>query len=278
MPVPEVDRGHELTKGYIDALAQLRSGSEVADKPVLCVYAKETKQHVVRTPGHEDARPVMMTEFRLIDGDGEQIHARLSVGIAQWGRMLNRGDMIRLDNFTELRYRPNEASSRMPALFVLGLSRVGYFPLQDDFVKKEMLACKLSLPSEHNDVIEPAIDDLDPRKDPPPACTHNNRLCAAYGVRFLSCICDVIPPENLNLATVKEDCYFATDDLEGENAMSRSHKRNMLFWWYATNVYSIVGAGNVQRLPPCLNYAIRKAYLPERDDMKLTGFHRRNSR
>lgn len=61
MPVPESDRGQTLTKGYIEALAQLRSGSDVSDTPVLCVFSKVTKQRTINTPGHEDARPVMMT-------------------------------------------------------------------------------------------------------------------------------------------------------------------------------------------------------------------------
>ena len=120
--------------------------------------------------------------------------------------------MIRLDRFTKLRYRVNSNSPRMPVLFILCLSRVGFIPLQDGFVKKEMICCKLSIPSEHNDKIEPSLQDgLDPRKDPAPECTDGSRLCAVYGVRFLKCVCDVIPPGELNLATIKEDCYFATD-------------------------------------------------------------------
>ena len=65
----------------------------------------------------------------------------------------------------------------------------------------------------------------------------------------------MIPVAERNLATIKEDCYFADESLED---MSQSHKCNMLFWRYATNVYSIVGKG-VRQLPRCLVYAIREA-------------------
>ena len=62
---------------------------------------------------------------------------------------------------------------------------------------------------------------------------------------------------NLNLQTVKEDCYFATDALD---QMSASHKRNMVYWWHATNVYSIAGRGRVERMPPCLEYAMQDTF------------------
>jgi len=40
----------------------------------------------------------------------------------------------------------------------------------------------------------------------------------------------------LDLATIKDDCYFATDEMD---KMTNPHKRNMIYWWYATNIYSI---------------------------------------
>lgn len=117
----EDDRGLSLTKGYIKALSELRSGSEIADSPVLAVYTTETKHHG-DTSGRSvgsNTQLILMTEMRLVDGDGHQINARLCVNLAQWGRMLTRGDLIRLYTFTELRYRVNDTSARMPALFLV---------------------------------------------------------------------------------------------------------------------------------------------------------------
>lgn len=265
-----------LTKGYIKALSNLKSGSEITDNPILAVYVVDTKfRGDMSGRPRTDSQSLLMTEMRLVDGDGYQIHARLSVNLAQWGRMLYRGDKIRLDSFSELRYRVNEDSAQMPALFIHGISRVGYSPLPDEFMK-ELLPCSPA-PSEDNASmpVPACADGLDPRKDPPPECTDKNRLCALYGIRFFTCVCKAIPVEERVLATIKEDCYFANEELD---EMSQSHKRNMLFWWYATNVYSIVGKDNVKELPPCLTYAIRNAYLPEDPNEHFHGFHRRNSR
>ena len=96
-----------------------------------------------------------------------------------------------------------------------------------------------------------------PRKHPKPVCFSANRMCALYGLQFGSCVTECIPVTELNLQIVKEDYYFATDPLD---EMSSSHKRNMIFWWYATNVYSIAGKGHMARMPPCVKYAIRYAH------------------
>lgn len=61
----------------------------------------------------------------LVDGDGEKIHARLNRNLVEVGCMLKIGDMIRLDLFTQLRFRINSGSPHMPMLFIHGLSRVG---------------------------------------------------------------------------------------------------------------------------------------------------------
>ena len=67
---------------------------------------------------------------------------------------------------------------------------------------------------------------IDPRKEPKPVCNNETRTCALYGLRFIICVCDAIPAASLNLETVKQDCYFATDDLD---KMTNSHKCNMIY-------------------------------------------------
>ena len=48
------------------------------------------------------------------------------------------------------------------------------------------------------------------------------------------------------------------------NQMANTHKRNLLYYWYATNIYSIRGRGFRRRLPVCLVDAVRAAF-PEPD-------------
>ena len=174
--------------------------------------------------------------------------------------------------FTPLRYRLNSASPRMPALFIHKISRVGNVPLDDDDLEG-MLPCSRALPREHLDEFEPDDDGfvIDPRVHAKPACTDDSRLCAKYGIRFAACICDAIPVGSLKLEALKMDCYFATDELD---SMPNNHKRNMIFWWYATNVYSIVGKGNTERMPLCLEYAIRDLYTNP-DGVPFKGYRKR---
>ncbi len=84
---------------------------------------------------------------------------------------------------------------------------------------------------------EPIDNELviDPRQHDVPECTYGERKCAMYGVRFLNCVCDAIPVEKLDLDAIHQDCYFATTEL---THMPNNQKRNMIYWWYATNILS----------------------------------------
>ena len=225
--VEEKATSTELSKGYIKAMAEHRSGSGVSDHPTLCVYAVDPKFYEdVAGRAKEKQQNVKLTNMRLVDGDGVQIHTRLAIHLTEMGRMLKRGDIIRLDLFTELRYRVNITSPRIPTLFILRLSRVGHMPLPDTSVKG-ILACSSILPNEDADQFKPSEDRvIDPRIHDKPTCTDANRICAVYSIRFIGCVCEVLPVAKRNLATIKQDCYFATDEIKH---MTNSHKRNMLF-------------------------------------------------
>jgi hypothetical protein len=45
--------------------------------------------------------------------------------------------------------------------------------------------------------------------------------------------------------------------------MTESQKRCMIYWWYATNIYSICGKKHRMKLPDCLVNAVRTAYPEE---------------
>lgn len=91
-----------------------------------------------------------------------------------------------------------------------------------------------------------------------------------YGIHFLNCVCDAIPVEKLDLGAIHQDCYFATTEL---THMPNNQKRNMIYWWYATNIYNIAGRGNIDRLPLCLEYRVRQLY-PNPDGEAYTGCKR----
>ena len=273
LPLPQASK--EATHGYVQALTNLESGSDVpgvgwgVNGPVLVVYAIETGHHkdVSSVVKKEEEQTVKLTTLRLVDGSGDQIHCRLAINLAETGRCLKRGDVIQLDSYTELRFRVNKTSPRLPGLFVHELSRLGHTILKDKNVKNILPMAK-SLPDEHTDLFEPSSERvIDPRVDEKPECTDQNRCCAVYGIRFVNCICKCMPVDKCDLATIKEDCYFATNELDD---MQPNHKRNMLYWWYATNIFSISGKGNRGKLPECLEYAIREAY-PNPEGVQYKG-------
>ncbi len=113
----------------------------------------------------------------------------------------------------------------MPALFVHKLSRVGRDNnLPDACVNwAEYISCTSKSIVVLSPDWEPIDNELviDPRKYDPPECTHGRRECALYGVRFLNCVCDAIPVEKLDFASIHRDCYFATTDLR---EMSNNNK------------------------------------------------------
>jgi hypothetical protein len=113
---------------------------------------------------------------------------------------------------------------------------------------------------------------IDPWEHDPPECMYGRRKCTSYGVQFLNCICDAIPVdvEKLDLAAIHQDCYFATTKLM---EMPNNQKQNMIYWWYATNIYNVAGRGNIDRLPLCLEYWVRQLY-PNPDGEAYTGCKR----
>ena len=271
MPLPPEDRELEPTRGYVKSVANLSNDeSETEDHPILSVLAVNSFHRKDESTIPDQTQNVKFTEVKLVDGDGQKIHARLNRNLVEVGHVLKRGDKIRLDCFTPIRYRINASSPRMPMLFIHNLSRVGSEPLEDEDIEPKMMACTSMLtPREPLDEFE-CLEDyyiIDPRVHPKPKCTNEERCCAMYGLRFITCVCDAIPVSSLDLETIKADCYFATKDFD---KMEPNHKRNMVYWWYATNVYSIVGKGNVQRLPLCLEYAIREKW-PNTDGKPYKG-------
>ena len=55
-------------------------------------------------------------------------------------------------------------------------------------------------------------------------------------------------------------------------SMTNGKKISLLYWWLATNFYSICGKSNRKKLPDCLVYAIRKCYPNE--DGKYTKYEK----
>ena len=257
--------GIELTMGYITKVARREDTSSITDEPILQVVERETKYR-----GSSTVTQVQFTHLTLCDGDGNIIVGRVVTHLTHEARKLERGDIIKLPVFTELTHRIGN-SNPMPALFIVEFRKIGYAIIPEN-VKQQQLSCDLSNSSDKsNDT--PSANDNDTaggnlQKDVSNAkCEFPNRLCSINGIQMIVCICKSQPVHRLNLNTIREDCYFATEEVD---KMTNSQKRCMVYWWYATNVYSICGKGKRMMLPDCLVNAVRNTFTEE--DGKYTGY------
>ena len=246
----------QLTKGYIKAIAEYRD-TGFAEHPILYVLSRETfhEEQTFHGFSNKPAPPTKLTHLRLVDGDGNQMMGRLATEIADQGKQLKEGDVIRLDLYTELTHLLNDKTSKMPFVFIHKYSPLAFRnkPPVDEVY--DPISCASVLPLE---ALPPQKNSSAPdRSDAPVNCCSSSRYCSMHGVNFICCVCESIPVEKLDLAAIKEDCYFATDKLD---EMTNPHKRNMIYWWYATNIYSICGKGKRKELPKCLVHRIRQCH------------------
>ena len=254
------------TTNFIKTLAE---GGNIADdiEPVLLVLDRKTgfRDHMQ----HRDYKKqkVKVTHLTLVDGDNNTIHARLATHLADIGRQLIEGDIIKLGLFTPLTYHVNDSSPLMPALFIVQYTQIGHASVPLD--TNSMLCC--SVGNHPTKEVESMYNIPDPLTQKPPECTYEKRLCRKYGVNFIGqCICKEIPVGERKLDIIAEDCYLI-DAPDGVDKLPNKSKRLMLYWWYATNVYSLTGKGNRGKLPDCLEYAIKKEY-PEKSSADWTGY------
>eukprot|EP00804_Cyclotella_cryptica_P020532 CCRYP_003387-RA/>CCRYP_003387-RA protein AED:0.00 eAED:0.00 QI:800/1/0.5/1/0/0/2/0/189 len=183
---------------------------------------------------------------------------RMATHLAVEARKLKEGDIIKLVLFTELTHKLGTSLSK-PAVFILEYSHVGYAKVASDI----HLPLKGNFSNQLNKSYPTANTAQKVVSESDAECRHGNRLCSVYGISMLNCGTKTNLVSRLDLATVREDCYFADKKVED---MNNCEKRCMIYRWYATNIYSICGKNKRRQLTNCLVKAIRDAY-PEDDDI-----------
>ena len=91
-------------------------------------------------------------------------------------------------------------------------------------------------------------------------------LCSICGLRTSSCF--LRRQEMPTLESIRSQCYFADKPVE---QMDNKHKRFLLYWWWAVNIFAIRGKGMRSELPACIVRRIREKY-PNPKDEPYTGF------
>lgn len=253
----------DLSPGYIHAIANYHD-TTIHPNPILQVVSGKTKYRSTpfKQTCNKPQQPVKITHLRLLDGDNNTMMGRLAMSITDMGKKLKEGDIIRLEQYTELTHTLNvkENAPRKPVVYIIKFSLVGYNPLPLPKSILDPMECpskEVIEKSNHKTVHIDSVEDVE--------C--NGSCCSLYGIRMLVCVRKTNPIGKINLQTLKDECWFADKEVDG---MSNSEKRCMLYWWFATNIYGICGSKNRAPLPVCLVASVRKEY-PEPDG-KYTGY------
>ena len=257
------------TTNYVKMTAAGESVIEYAPTPVLQVVSKNMALEG-STGGNNHTNMIHFTNLRVCDGSGDVMLARLSMQIAHDGDKLKEGDIIQLNLFTPLTYPPSGGGGshhRMPAVVVHTYTKIGYSALPKEL--NPPMHCITMTQDEVDECVrnesqnlrggEGGNDDEDDQYERlvEVECTAQNRCCSLYGVSQVVCVCESDPVDKIDLEMVRRYCHFATTDV---SKMKNGWKRNMLYWWYMTNIYNICGKDNRKEPPACLKAAIRKKF------------------
>ena len=270
----------ELSENYISSIATFKDITEEKD-PILQVVS--SSMEFEHSKNGNKSSSIHFTHLRLCDGSGDVMNGRLSMHLAHEGDKLVEGDIIQLRQFTPMTYPTDkESHQRSPCVVIHTYTRKGCALLpdplnqpihcepltQEDVDEMNNRMAHNSLDDDDDDgEYEDGEGDKDEYEELEEVeCTPENRYCSMYGVSHVLCLCETNPVSKLNLETVRQYCYFATTDVE---KMKPTWKRNMLFWWYMTNIYGICGKGHRQEPPKCLKAAIRNAYPEPSNKYKM---------
>ena len=214
----------KLTSGYIKAIACCGDTS-FALSPILQVVSTTTslnKPPFGKTVFGKSQQSVKITHLRLLDGDNNTMLGRLAINITDKGKKLRTGKIIQLDLYTLLNHAVKEDDAPpKPVVYVSKFSLLGYQQLPP--------ASEINDPMESTDAASQVPDARPNSTITPtgaiivPEC--NYELCSLYGTRMLVCVCKANPVDKINLQTLKEECWFADEEVAD---MSLSHKRCML--------------------------------------------------
>ena len=84
---------------------------------------------------YQDSQKYKFCKLTLVDGDNHIIYWKLSIHLFNKYNHLKKGMIMRLDRYTPLRYRLNDVSQLMPALFVSKFTVVGHDYLSEEIDK-----------------------------------------------------------------------------------------------------------------------------------------------
>jgi hypothetical protein len=288
-PADEVSLTREATPPLDrDFVAKIYSRDILSDldcHPIGVVTAcSSTFREIHHTSLHKIDQRKIYT-LHVADGDKNVVTVKVASQLNYMMHRVTVGSVIKLLRFNPVPFKQSdiEGAQLRIALIVTNFETCG--TMEVDETLKTHPGGRLQV-----HVIRPAVQPAEVREQAPtfgdpylnelwrdpsqwepvenPVCSPENHLCSKYGVRFDICVCDAIPISRQDLFHCAHDCPFVTMEIR---EMTNARKRNLLDWWYMTNVYSICGKEKRRELPTCLLWRIR-AYYPNKRGDRYKGF------
>jgi len=260
----------QLTPGFVQSITDKSwSFEEGVEHPIVQVLHTDKGEFQSFSRKYDKVKIVCLT---VVDGDNNRLLARCAVHLTETAVHLHEGHVLRLRMFNDLVMKPNSGSPPTAVIVIVQMDVMGSGPFLTDVTNMQTPTLS-ALPTETEEFKDaspsPTLGKEFEQPPIPDPCTRSDRHCSMYGLHFRRCICDKIPVADQDLVAIKRSCPFATGGSVDE--LTANQKRNMLYWWYATNHFLICGKGIRGPLPDCLVYAIRCLY-PNRKGVLYVGF------
>ena len=271
-----------LTVGIVD---QLQDPMFDAGPEFFPIFQLHGKRIDIGSALAAHGRRFNTTSLTLLDGSGKLIVARVALTITEKARSLQQGHVIKLTKFHRWHVAPYDDIHSTAGIGLVDFDIVGMGQLlQVDggpsaAIRSDTDALVAAVCEEADDdpTAAPEADTFgnwDETRErppiPPACCTAANRSCSMYGtLLFQKCVCEeMLVPTEEDLEDIADKYYATTMPVE---AMANNLKRNMLYWYYATEVYHVRGWLDRKPLPTCLVFCIRFIYPNDKGE-RYVGF------
>jgi hypothetical protein len=309
---PMVEEMPSLDTSFINSLVDSTFNADGNVQPIVQVVDVQISyEDQIRAPGRQ-----RRVRFTVTDGSNKTVVAIGANNILEdVRRQLLRGNpIIRLRLFHSLHYSRDGSrpvSEDNPVLPGIVIQRYDFLCLPVRLIERDLLSVALfSEPVQteqpnHQHQAEPRASNLDGTdyagRDPTTEfhrkivefqgssefqhlpdesilfCSSEYPECSKYGIRFQQCIAESSAVDGIGdmstLQSYAETCHFVTREVAN---MPNNEKRNLLYWYFATNYYSINGSKSRSSLPSCLVCAIRMAH-PNPKGKEYVGFKSRKN-
>jgi hypothetical protein len=207
---------------------------------------------------NQPKRVLVQFSLHAVDGDGSILTLKVATHLNTSCCLIEAGSIIRLGNCNPVYYNYNDKEDDRVAIVVTSFDVIGIQPISPLLLLPPKERLKVVLSESNEDETDlPKKEDL--KKIEPKDC--KGQLCKSPRVHFIRCVTHCFPVKSLVLTEIAKSCPFVNMSVA---EMSNSQKRNLVYWWYAVNIYFVAGKSNRWKHGECLLYAVR-AEFPESD-------------